>query len=186
MMRLFTAIQIQEDAVQELLQLQLAVKQQFVSRKWQPADRMHLTLHFLGELSEQQADTVKQELSRAAAACQPFELCLAGIGAFPSLHKPRVLWAGIKNEDGRLSDFQQALADRLRQEGLYNEDRRYSPHVTIAREVSLKEAESGQSSLPAVQPIRWMVHEVTLFRSTLTGKGPLYEVVDTYPFHPSR
>lgn len=181
-MRLFTAIELNHEATQELLRLQHEAKNHFISRKWQPPERMHLTLHFLGELSVTQADIVKQELHLTAASCHSFELCLTDIGAFPSLQRPRVLWAGIKEQDSCLSTLQHILSARLREKQLYEEERRYSPHITLARDVSVKKEANTHGPLPRVQPVCWTVHELTLFRSTLTGEGPLYEVIEKYPF----
>ncbi len=183
-MRLFTAVELNHEATQELLRLQQEAKKQFISRKWQTPERMHLTLHFLGELSATQADTVKQELRLAAASCQPFELCLTDIGAFPSLQRPRVLWAGIDEQDNCLSTLQRTLSTRLQEKQLYEEERRYSPHITLARNVSVKNEASAHDPLLRVQPVRWTVHELTLFRSTLTKEGPLYVVIEKYPFIP--
>jgi RNA 2',3'-cyclic 3'-phosphodiesterase len=98
-----------------------------------PVPQWHLTLAFLGEVSESRIAELEQRLGRAAARSDPLRLGLAGAGAFPSARRARVLWAGVTGDrDGlvRLAERASAAARRV---GVAIEDRRYRPHLTLAR-----------------------------------------------------
>ncbi|SDG98491.1 2'-5' RNA ligase [Aneurinibacillus thermoaerophilus] len=180
-MRLFTAIQFNEETIQELLRLQRELKRNVKCRKWQTPHHMHLTLHFLGELSRQQSELVQQEMEAVATTSPAFSLRLAKIGAFPNLTWPRVLWAGVQEQTPGLYDLQKTLAARLAHLGLYKEEKRYRPHITLAREPDAASFPLPMEKLPCVQAIAWTVQEIVLFHSTLTPQGPIYHILGTYP-----
>ncbi|ERI07532.1 2'-5' RNA ligase [Aneurinibacillus aneurinilyticus ATCC 12856] len=178
-MRLFTAIELNEEAKQELMRLQQELKETLPCRKWQTKPQMHLTLHFLGDLSSQQMELVKQEMEDVTASFSPFSLTLANIGAFPNIKRPRVIWVGVSGHLKDLDSLQHTLAKRLTQKKLYSEDRTYAPHITLGREPRM-EGNADSPHLPGVYPVSWRVGEIVLFHSTLTSKGPIYKIVSTY------
>ncbi|MMZ52111.1 2'-5'-RNA ligase [compost metagenome] len=178
-MRLFTAIELNEEAKRELVRLQQELKKTLSCRKWQTQSQMHLTLHFLGDLSLQQAELVKQEMEDVAASFSPFSLTLTNMGAFPNLKRPRVIWAGVGGHLKDLGSLQQTLAKQLTKGELYKEERAYSPHITLGREPRM-EGDPESVRLPDVYPTSWHVSQIVLFHSTLTPKGPIYKTLGTY------
>lgn len=176
-MRLFTSIDPPEPARNELGRVQGVLRQALEARRWQQLDQAHLTVHFLGEVDAARLPDLERALRRTCAAAAPFSLELGGVGAFPSLGRPRVLWVGVEDVDGRLFGFQAALGRALAEADFALEERRYRPHFTLAREP----AAGGDVPAVAVAPVRWDVGAVVLYRSTLTPHGPIYEALETFP-----
>ena len=133
-----------------------------------PAEKIHLTLAFLGPV-----DAARAELAREAARETPsprFELVLDEIGAFG---KARVAWAGPSRASVGLLDFQARLECSLRSRGFALEERPFAAHVTLARKIS---APVARAPMPA---IRWRPRELALVES-MPGTGR-YEIRETWP-----
>jgi 2'-5' RNA ligase len=99
---------------------------------WSREENLHLTLKFLGDTPVSQIETLSQAAKRAASKAIPFELIVAGAGAFPPRGQPRVLWIGIEDTSEQLGKLQQALEDECDKEGFAREPRPFHPHLTIA------------------------------------------------------
>jgi len=140
-------------------------------------DRIHLTLHFLGHLPAEQVDELPARLAPVVATHERFRLIAAGVGAFPHLRRPQVLWAGIRGDaTPTLTAVQVALGRELKAAGLESGDR-FHPHLTLARVRKLLRPEA-RHGLDAWER-QWhdasfgefSVDAVRLMRSQL-GSGP--------------
>jgi len=146
--------------------------------RWVSLDAMHLTLKFLGEIPAPSADAVADALQALAAAHGPIELRCAGVGAFPSLERPRVVWAGIEDPAGALAKLVEAIEGRLADLGFGRESRPFRPHLTLGRIKDPRRARGGME--PVVAPHAaadfggFAAREVVLFRSELTPSGARY------------
>ena len=96
-------------------------------------EQAHLTLHFLGGVEESRVKGLESRLSATLAGIKGFEVSVKGVGAFPSLSRARVLWAGIDDKGGRLLLLHQRLGGTLSEAGFQLEDRAFSPHLSLAR-----------------------------------------------------
>lgn len=125
-MRLFVALPLDEQSRQGVSRLQNGLP----GIRWAPSEQLHLTLRFIGEVQDDMVD----EVEAALASCRfaPFELALQGVGVFPSMKKPRVLWVGVQ-KNGALLDLQKQVERQLRAAGCRLARQRFSPHVTIGR-----------------------------------------------------
>lgn len=125
MVRLFAALTLPPDVVETLQRRQSGLP----GAKWRPPEALHVTLAFYGEVDERRADEVASELTRVSSS--PFDIELAGTGAFGEGHRTHAIWAGVAPND-RLD----VLAGRCRaageRAGLTLEKRAYRPHVTLA------------------------------------------------------
>lgn len=101
--------------------------------RWVDPTGIHLTLAFLGELSDGQLEKAMAAAQYAATASRPFAYRLSGLGTFGPRRQPRVLWMGISEPSGALHLAQSALALALEQQGFPAEQRPFSPHLTLAR-----------------------------------------------------
>lgn len=101
--------------------------------RWTSMENAHLTLRFLGETSPEQVEALASELSALARKHPPFELSIGGLGCFPNVRQPRVVWVGIGGELARLCALQTAVERASVRVGFEAENRPYSPHVTLAR-----------------------------------------------------
>jgi len=180
MPRLFTALTIPPDIAETLARRQAGLP----GARWRTAEQLHVTLAFYGEASERQADDLASELVRVASA--PFEISLAGVGAFAEGHRTHAIWAGVP-----ASDPLEVLAGRCRRAGeragLTMERRLYRPHVTLAYlKPQTDPARVGawitNHNLLASPPFR--IDRFGLYSSVLTHSGSHYELERDYPLGP--
>ena len=112
--------------------------------RWVNPVGIHLTVAFLGELSDQQLAKASLAAQSAAATVDPFLYRFSGLGTFGSPHQPRVLWMGISESSGVLIHVYQILTLALEQQGFTTEKRPFSPHLTLARMKSPLRSEQFQ------------------------------------------
>jgi len=141
---------------------------------WVPEERLHMTLAFLGDVTEDTADRVADGLRDVAAAREPFALRLRGGGAFPRPHRARVLWAGLDGDLDALASLARATRRAARAARVDLERKPYVPHVTVARLRHGGDMRAAVEVLDAVDGDAWDVTEVVLMRSVL-GPRPSYE-----------
>jgi 2'-5' RNA ligase len=185
--RVFLAIEI-PDAVREALTGPLAALQPLhESIRTNPTERMHLTLHFLGHLPRPVVEQLQPALAAVVSRHQRFRLAVQGVGAFPAMTRPRVLWGGIAGADlPRLNALHGELGEALRTGGVRVEGERFHPHLTLGRvRRSLKAPERG---VLRDWSVRWgaasfgdlPVDQVRLMRSQLSGGPPRYTTLATF------
>jgi 2'-5' RNA ligase len=136
---------------------------------------MHLTLRFLGEISQATVERVTEAMNDLRFPS--FEVEFSGVGVFPNIRRISVVWIGITGGQERLVEIFQQLEPKLRQIGLAADNKGFSPHLTIARVRSgLNKDELAKSieSMREVQFGKMGVQAVRLKKSTLTPQGPVY------------
>ncbi len=102
--------------------------------RWTSRELWHVTLAFLGEVSDENLDRLVPRLDRAARRQLAFGLSLAGAGAFPSQTRANVLWSGLSGDQKALGELAMSVSAGARRAGAPPPDgRRYRPHVTLAR-----------------------------------------------------
>jgi 2'-5' RNA ligase len=157
--------------------------------RWNRADQVHATLHFLGELDQAALPGVRERLE-ATIEEPPFELGLGELGVFPPAGPPRVVWRAVAGGADRLARVRRVLGNRLHLAGLTVESRPFFPHFTLARVRAGDRRRLGRLRellrLVELSPISWVVHAVTLFHSDLSGPSPRYAAVHEIALRPTR
>jgi RNA 2',3'-cyclic 3'-phosphodiesterase len=152
---------------------------------WPAADRIHITIRFIGEVDDARAGAIRAALE-PPLDLHPFDLTLAGTGAFPKRGPPRVLWAGIERGREDLAAVERDITSRLAALGIEGEDRPYSPHLTLAR---VREA-AGLRPARLFQGLEerrlgtTRIDAITLFQSRLSPNGPTYVSLLRTPLGP--
>jgi 2'-5' RNA ligase len=149
---------------------------------WVPAPNLHLTLHFLGNQTEERLAEAAAALDEAGAACAPLDLSLHGIGAFPGLERPRILWIGVAQGALEARALQARVTDALTRRGFPQEDRAWHPHLTIGRVFDERRwrRQAGpplRSALARAAATRFgilSVDQIALMRSDLGPGGARY------------
>lgn len=134
----------------------------------------HLTLRFLGETPEERLGDVAQAMQHAVADLSPLELEWKGIGAFPNISRPRVIWAGIGSGSSELVRLANRLEAELEREGWAKESRPFVPHLTLLRVGSPGAAEVARELLTLGTDVplgRSRVEEIFLKESLLRPEG---------------
>ncbi len=152
--------------------------------KWVAADLLHITVRFLGSVRADRIDSVKEAALKSAAGVAPFSLAMVGLGAFPNVRLPRVIWVGLR-EDAGLESLQllhRQIEAELSQRGFAPEDRRFSPHITLARtrdDASSSDRRALGDTLEQVRMKRnvsgaFEVDALVVMKSELGRSGPRY------------
>lgn len=184
-MRLFIALDIEQgikdglqDAIRELRRTRAPVR-------WVKPEGMHLTLKFLGETPEEMLVSLETSLEEICRDIFPFPITVSGLGAFPGLSRPRVLWAGVGEPTGTMNILWKSVEETARALGWEKEKRKFHPHVTIGRvkgNINLKQLSEAVSGF---HDEIWGEQETTgvsLYRSHLEPAGARYEVIRFFPF----
>jgi RNA 2',3'-cyclic 3'-phosphodiesterase len=129
---------------------------------WLTAQKLHITVAFLGQLTASERRRVTQRVAPIAHATAPFSLELAGAGVFETRRAPMVLWLGVQGDLSCVSSFRQRCAQALQ----LPDDRPWVPHVTLAR-VHTPSPETGAAlrAFEKVRGLRFGVSHLTLYES---------------------
>jgi 2'-5' RNA ligase len=141
---------------------------------WVAPANLHVTLKFLGQVDEGRVGALVEALGRAAAESAPFALALAGLGAFPSVTRPRVLWAGATDGAPALASLAARVDGALADLGVERETRAFTAHVTLGRvrAPGRNPALAAALAAAAATPFgRVAVERIALMRSDLGPKG---------------
>jgi len=190
-MRLFIAILIPPDLMQQLGRLQAQLKAQLPDRalRWVAPENFHFTLLFLGEQPEERIPTIEQAMQTAAQQVQPFEVTLGGLGTFPNWRHPAVLWIGAQTGEEPMGRVAAALECML----VGRADKPFHAHVTLARIKMERRSASAATPLPhrlqkaveRLQPAtvgRFTATHLSLMRSELHPSGSRYTELWTVAF----
>jgi 2'-5' RNA ligase len=151
--------------------------------RWIAPEQLHLTLTFIGEVSGVAFLDIREALAEVTGV--RLTLQLQGVGFFPPRGQPRIVWAGVeKNEP--LQVLQRKITTRLFQLGLEPDNRKFTPHITLARLQQTPSAKVGQYLINngLFRSVPFPVEYFSLYSSILGRKGATHLVEQTYPLAP--
>lgn len=178
--RAFVAFPIPDAVAAHIRGVQAALSAGGVVMRWIPPEKVHLTLKFLGDIPRTDPERILPVMEDAVRDIPPLRLAAKGIGVFPGLRKPRVLWIGLNGDTAPLIDLQHRLDEGLAAIGFPREPRAFKAHLTVGRArgpvdprrlVSLMETAGAAESPP------FPLDRLILFRSELFPSGPVYTVL---------
>jgi RNA 2',3'-cyclic 3'-phosphodiesterase len=175
-MRLFIAIEVPED-IKEMLE-ELVKKICDTGESLKLVDDFHLTLEFLGEVDEQKKDKIVKELCKISN--EKFSLLLDRIGFFPNNTRISVVWLGVQPHE-KICALQSKVLTSMNQLG-FTEDKNFHPHLTLARVKSISAKNEFVDKLNGfeIKKASFEVDSFNLIKSTLTPKGPIYDVLASF------
>jgi 2'-5' RNA ligase len=153
--------------------------------RWVDPAGMHLTLKFLGEVSEERMPALVNALAAAVTPRSALALAASRLGGFPSARRPRVVWVGIAGDGEALGRIAAAVEQALVPLGFPAEARPFRGHVTLARVRSPRGLGRLGDAIAAGAETdlgRWTAPEVVLYRSHLRRGGAVYEPLARFPF----
>lgn len=148
--------------------------------KWVAPEGIHLTLKFLGNIDQDLVPQITEAIARVAQDVSPFQIQIGGLGAFPNMGRPQVIWVAIEGEVERLITLHRGIDQALVPLGFAPESRSLSPHLTLGR---LRErASSGERKrIGGLMMATEFEHgsimevsEISLMKSRLTPQGAIY------------
>lgn len=194
-MRAFIAIPLSSEERSSVHRLQESLQEipPFTQFRWIPTSNVHMTLRFLGEVSDEEGAAAADALVRGCEGRLSFSLSLECLGVFPRPKNPGVLWVGCRQTPEELSILVGNLGKELVRDGFEEDDRPFRPHLTLARRrrearplKGVREALSEAEKVFLSPPIVLCPHEVVLFRSELRPEGARYEALRKVPIQPEK
>lgn len=172
-MRLFVAVDPPEEAKAAVEEVAAALRDRVPGARWTRPEGRHLTLAFLGNVDEDLVGAIGDAVAEAAGGAAPFEVRLArGVGGFPDVRRPRVLWVGVAEGADALGGLAGRVAASLAPLGFEPQEREHHPHLTLARIPRPRPV--GALDDVRVPPLAFRVGEVVLFRSQPQRGGARY------------
>jgi 2'-5' RNA ligase len=181
-MRLFVGIPLDEEARRGVEKVVKKLKRGHWPVKWEKPEKWHVTVAFLGELTETEIDKVIKAVEKGVRGIKPFEIRLKGLGSFPDLVLPRVVWLGLKGDLKNMARIYKGVREELRKLKLEFDEKPFRAHVTLGR-VS-KEARRKQrlelgKYLQKHREMKiwqqWRVEKVAVYESRLKPSGSEYK-----------
>jgi 2'-5' RNA ligase len=150
-------------------------------------ESIHLTLKFLGDVEQAKLPGITTGLGELCNKTVPFTFQVRGLGAFPTWDRPRTIWAGLQYPPV-LADLFRLVDEFTTQAGFPGENRKFSPHLTLARVSEQADAVTVRQKIHALRSISETqfgeVHatRITFFRSILQPGGSVYQSLSVHPF----
>jgi 2'-5' RNA ligase len=199
-MRIFVALDIEEEIRKRLQHFMEEMRQLAPGARWVSPESLHVTLKFIGEKPEAAVKQIEDALG--AINAEPFQIRFRGAGFYPTAKAARVFWVGIEGEAG-LADLAAKVEESLAAVGVPEEQRDFSPHLTLARAGARAGGGSGaphwrkgdkvnqrferlQEKLaqsPAPNFGRMTAREFFLYRSQLSRNGSQYTKIVRFGLH---
>jgi len=183
--RCFLAIDPPEVVLENIQAMQKRLKKSIRGViRWVRPEGIHLTLKFFGDISAGDVENISEVIARRTIAVPPFTLEIRGMGAFPDVTRPRIIWLGITGQVGNLRSLQKDLEEEFFTLGFPKEDRPFRAHLTMGR-VKVPKGIIGLA--PAVETGgkleagNFIVGEVALFQSSLSPQGAIYTRLAAFP-----
>ncbi len=182
--RAFVAVEIPESAKSFLDGLGSDLKRVGADVKWVRPEGIHLTLKFLGDIRSDRIPVFERDLGPMFSEFRPFEIRISGVGAFPNLRRPRVIWTGLDDPSGGLMPLAGRVEDVFLVHGFKREKRGFNPHLTIGR------VRSGRGQDELVEAVRqrmdmlgpgFLIESAVLFQSILRPTGAVYSALCRFP-----
>jgi len=177
LIRSFLAIELPEAIRRKIEEVQKDLRISHADVRWVNPENIHLTLKFFGNIDEARIDPIVKSLEGTIGATSPFSLLIRGMGSFPHLKKPRVIWMGLQEGKQDLVALQRQIDGELKKIGLEPEGRDFHPHLTLGR---VKSNRAIDELIGRMERYReegfgdFRVERIVLFKSDLKPSGPIY------------
>ncbi|HEX2393722.1 MAG TPA: RNA 2',3'-cyclic phosphodiesterase, partial [Bacteroidales bacterium] len=149
---------------------------------WTDPDRLHITLKFLGDTTEEKIPSIVSAVNATVRPYDPFRVILTGLGVFRNIHDPHVIWMGCRIENS-LVTFKQELEAAIGALGFEVEKRTFSPHLTLGRIKLIRQTNHLSEILTAYKEKvfqEFMVTDLIYYESRLTPSGSVYTPIDKF------
>jgi 2'-5' RNA ligase len=187
-MRTFIALEVPENIQKEVFSLKENISSHYAKIRWVKKENIHITLAFLGEIVEDVIEQVKERLQLVSKKHQTFTMTLQGVGVFPQMKRPRVLWVGVVPEVKEpITHIANDVIDALG--FLHPKDKKkFSPHITFGRIKFISDLSSLQKVIESIsfETDEFMVNKITLFKSDLKPDGAIYTPLSKYPLRENK
>lgn len=186
--RAFIGVRLDPAVSRKIAEVQTQIRERVAGVRWVAEANYHFTLKFLGPVEEKMILQISGALKELTGHFSPFVVSARGIGVFPDIRKPRVVWVGLNSEE--LEPLATEIEESMECAGFARESRPFKPHLTLGRwRDPVKPTEKLRNEIE-----RWkqqtfgdsVVKEVILFQSTLKPGGAVYSALEVFALRSRR
>ena len=182
--RAFIAIPLPSNVIEQIGALQSKLKESGFKIRWVKPANIHLTLKFLGDIAPEKIAEIEKQLHVAVADHPPLTLAAKGIGVFPGIRKPRVLWVGVSGQTQDLRNLHQSVDSGMHRVGFAVEKRKFKSHLTLGRIKSFIDPDrlvQTMQSCSEFESESFNAERIHLYQSRLEPSGAVYTKLLTVP-----
>jgi 2'-5' RNA ligase len=175
--RTFIAVEIPENITSGIRELQQGLKDYGIDIRWIRPENIHLTLKFLGDVEAADIDKISGAISKTVDGVASIPLKAKGVGVFPGIKSPRVLWVGLTGQLELLINLQKTLDEKLKGIGFPTEKRPFKGHLTIGRikaKMDTKKLGGALITFRNFESETFIADKIILFKSELKPQGAVY------------
>lgn len=183
--RTFIAVLLTAELRSKIVEVQEQFRAAAPRVKWVAEGNLHVTLKFLGDVGDDRLGEICAALEKATVGASPFRLVVSGAGAFPNLHRPRVVWIGLGSGADSLTAIAGNVESELAALGYSKEERPFSAHITIGRvrpETRVDDLTSAMQTAGIAEIGDLEVKSIALMKSDLRREGPVYSILKEITF----
>lgn len=176
LIRAFICVTISDDAIKEVARVQEVLANKMFTGKMTELENLHLTLKFLGEISKEQVEKIKEKLKEVKF--KPFEAKLGLAGTFGRRGNPRIVWVKVNGDE--LWKLQKQVDDAVKD--FFKPEQEFMSHMTVARVKFVKNRGDFIDYVKniKVKEVKFKVGSFKLMSSDLRSSGPVYTVLEEY------
>ncbi len=180
LIRAFIALELSEQARDYFWRIQLRLDRVGADIRWVLPENLHLTLVFLGNINSEKIPKLAEALDRATSDMEIFQLAPGRFGFFGAMGRPRVLWASVDGDLNALATLASAVRQAASMQGMQIDSRPFSPHLTIGRVKSKRQAVEFARALADIKinpTPTFFVDKINLMRSVLAYQGATHTLL---------
>ena len=182
--RTFIAIKLPDAVTTSISEVQERIRSHGIKLRWVKPENIHITLKFLGDIKEDDIESVTAVIYDSAKSRGPISLCAKGIGVFPGLKRPRVVWVGIAGQLESLLGLKNSLEQGLEGLGFDKDKRPYRGHLTLGRvkgRIDPKKLGGALKQCDGFTSETFCAENVVFFKSELKPTGAVYTALARVP-----
>lgn len=176
-LRLFIAVEIPAEIRKRLAEIEKQLMASVADVKWVPEGNLHITVKFLGSVDSDRVQAISSAVESAVNGSSAFNVALTGVGAFPNIRRPSVVWVGITSGGDELKAVAEKIDSAMEPLGFAREARPFSPHITVGRTRSPKNTDRLCELIERLREEdagAFRVGAVSVVKSDLRPTGPIY------------
>lgn len=183
--RSFIALCFPENIISRIKKLQEEMQKYKLKIRWVEPKNIHLTLKFLGNISDESIEKAGRVINETAGEQKPVSLIAKGIGVFPGIKHPRIIWVGVGRGTDRLIELQKNLDKKLVKAGFSKDKKPFTSHITIGRVKGKNIPENLMNAMAALKGFEseeFIADHIDMYKSDLKHGGPVYTRLMSVPF----
>ncbi|PIP38229.1 MAG: RNA 2',3'-cyclic phosphodiesterase [Desulfobacterales bacterium CG23_combo_of_CG06-09_8_20_14_all_51_8] len=182
MRRVFIAVHLPDPVIKTLAGIQQDLRQCGLQIRWTRPETIHLTLKFLGDVPAESIEALCDAVKTGVGDLAAFQLAAKGVGVFPGVRRPRVVWTGLSGQTDALERLHHAIDSAIFEMGFAKDDRRFTGHLTLGRFTGQSDPEALIDILKAFADKAsdsFEADAVHVMQSDLKPSGPVYTVLSS-------